>query len=269
MSAPKRQWEIATTGADEYLQLIGSDPFGSVSSVGLRVPFAPTTDPKKRYLFLLASFTLAEGEHARISGFRQLVTIGSTQSYGSGTSEGSIVIEQEVRSPFWRFQDGNVSWHINTVGTPNASEIPQTPGNGPVDCASFKQYWADGPALLYGPPAPPKPEGNVYTNVVDYVPPNGGKPYGTASDSKLGTMYDLRTQWLTHGGWSALDIPVIGPKTVAFFASVRQTNPETRHALVVPSPFYGGGLSPEEQFLLNFPGAQYWRVGGALRVEER
>ena len=261
----KRQWEIASSGLDEYLQLVGSDPFGSQSSVGLRVPTAAST-PKNRYLMLLAGFTVAEGACVRIRGYRQLVTIGYAQPKGEGGTA-TYVVEQEVQSPFWRFSDGNISWHLRKMGPPNAQAVPRTLDAGPVDSDSFKCLWADGAACLYGNPAPARPAGNVYTNVVGYVPPNGGKPYGEDVNAKLGTFYDLRTQWRTHGGWEALDIPIRGPETVALFASVKQSDP-SRTSLTLPKTFYAGGLSVEEQFLQNFPNAIYWRVGGALRVEE-
>ena len=262
----KRQWEIASTGLDEYLQTIGGDPFNGQSSVGLRVP--ASTRGTGRYLFLLASFSVAEGACVRIRGYRQLATIGYAQVSGEAPNARNQVVEQEIQSPFWRFPDGNISWHLRRLGPPNAQSIPRTLDAGPIDCESFKYLWADAPCLLYGPGmGGTRPTGNVYTNVSKYVPPNAGKPYGDGVD-KLGTFYDLRTQWRTHGAWDSLDIPVRGPDTIAFFASVRQSNPSVRTALTPPGTFYAGGLSVEEQFLLNFPSAIYWRVGGALRVEE-
>ena len=275
----KKRWEIATTGFDEFLSLVGGDPYGSSESVGLRVPFLPTPPlsmggGQLRYLFNLASFSIGDGACVRIRGYRQLVTIGTVQQDGAGAP--SRVVEQLVTSPFWHFPDGDISWHIHRIGSPNAQGVPK--GQSPFgDIESYKLYWAEPPCLLYGPgtPAMPfaPPPGNIYTQLTSYTPPNAGKPYGSSIDSKQGTFYDLRTQWETHGAWDSLDIAVEGPDTIAFFASVRQTNPDPpdeggRTALVPPGTFFAGGLSPEEQFLLNFPGAIYWRVGGALIVEE-
>jgi hypothetical protein len=277
MSARNRRWEIATTGFDEYLQLIGGDPYsanGASTSVGLRVPTLATPTVllgglTSRYLFLLSSFSVPEGGRVRIRGYRQMVTIGYKQVEGE-SSPTTRIVEQLVTSPFWRFADGNVSWHIHRIGSPNAQGVPQNPGNGPADMSSFKQYWADGPALLYGPPAPARPAGDIYTNLGSYAPPNAGKPYGQPVASKQGTFYDLRSPWEADRAWDSLDIPIDGPDTIAFFASVRQTNPEARVALAAPStPLnYQAGLSSEEQFLLNFPNAIYWRVAGSLIVEE-
>ena len=281
MSERPRRFEIATTGFDEFLSLVGSDPFGGGAphAVGLRVPFLPTPTlaaggAQLRYLFLLASFSVAEGACVRIRGYRQLATLGLAQETVGGTR----VIEQDITSPIWHPPDADISWHIRRIGDPNAGGVPKPLGNaavlpavgGPVlDVENYKRNWSDGSALLYGPGSGAAP-GSIYPNIATYVPPNAGKPYGDAIDSKQGTFYDLRTSWRTHGAWNdSLDIPIRGPDTIAFFASVRQTNPETRLPITVASgAFYGGGLLPEEQFLLNFPTAQYWRVGGALIVEE-
>jgi hypothetical protein len=276
MNARPRRWEIATTGFDEYLSLIGGDPDGQSTSVGLRVPTLATAvgAQSDRYLFNCASFTVADGECAVIRGYRQLVTIGYAQPLGETPSFGYRIVEQEVLSPFWRFPDGNISWHLRSIGPPNASQIPQ-PGpagltaDGGVNAQSrsFAYNWSDAPALLFGvgQAAPP---GGIYTQIGAYVAPNSGRVWGTGITAKQGTFYDLRTPWRTHGAWEALDIPVTGPDTIAFFASVRQTNPSTRPVLTLPGTFYSGGLSVEEQFLKNFPNAIYWRVGVALIVEE-
>jgi hypothetical protein len=88
----------------------------------------------------------------------------------------------------------------------------------------------------------------------------------------LGTFFGLHANWTSDHAWTSLDEMIVGPKTVAFFASVKQTNPSGEGGRTVltglPSPFtFTEGLPPEEQFLQNFPGAQYWRVGGALVLE--
>ena len=277
-SVCKVRREIVTNGFDEYLALVGGDPDGSTTSMGLRVPTLATpagvAGLSDRYLFLLASFSLGEGECARIIGYRQFVSLGYAQSFGNpdGGTNGFRVVEQEVFSPNFRFPDGNVSWHLRTMGPPNAQQIPQQGSasmrsKGPdASCDSFVYQWADTPALLFGT-GQSVPPGRIYPNLSSYTPPNGGKPWGTGIATGLGTFYDLRTQWRTHGAWTSLDIPVQGPDTIGFFASVRQTNPSTRPPLTLLSIKAPNGLSAEEQFLLNFPNAIYWRVGGALIVE--
>ena len=56
-----------------------------------------------------------------------------------------------------------------------------------------------------------------------------------------------------------------GPDTIAIFISVLQGNPATRNRLAIPT--YPTNLPPEEQFLLNYPDAIYWRVGASMIVE--
>lgn len=262
----RRVLELASTGIDEFLGIIGSDPFGSTSWVGLRVPTLATATiatangtniPAARYLFAAANFSVGEGAMARIIGYRQLVTIGTTQTEG-GTGQ-KRAIEQLVSSPFWHFPDGDVSFHIRSVrGVPL-----RTPG--PTDRRSFKFRRSDGPALLYETAT--VPAGGLYVNLTAYRPPNAGRPWGEPLEAHQGVFYDQRTQWLTHGAWNALDLEVEGPDIVTAFVSVCQTNPSGRPVITPPTPFFPGGLSAEEQFLLNFPSAIYWRVGMSLIVE--
>ena len=257
----QRRIEIATTGIDEAFQLIGADPYRGISNVGLRVPTLPTTDPDKRYLFNLASFNIADGAKARIIGWRELWTLGFDQvGVETGTHRFG---EQVVRDPMFHLQDGNVSWHLRIIGP---GEVP-IPNLGPIDPPARDLIFrmGDNPGLLFEKVVLASP---FYVNLSAYTPPNKGRPWGTPLQNDMATMIDTRTQWRTHGAWHhSLDVPVDGPATVAFFASVRQSNPATRIPLVVPSPFFPNGLSEEEQFLLNFPGAIIWRVAGALVVE--
>jgi hypothetical protein len=268
----KRRWEIATTGFDEYLSTVGGDPSGQSTSFGLRVPTlaTPPGANSQRYQFIGASFSAQENECFRIIGWRQFWSLGYAQPVVvDGVPTGGFrVVEQEVESTNFRLPDGNVSFHIRTLGPPNAQQFPQ-PGAGRTNSnsRSFIYNWSDAPALLFGQGQAPPP-GNIYTNITSYVAPNSGQLLGNGIVSKQGTVYELRTPYRTHGAWTSLDIPITGPDTIAFIITARQSNPATRPALAVPSPFYAGGLSKEEQFLLNFPNAIIWRVGVALVVEE-
>ena len=255
--------EIATTGFDEFLQGIGGDPFSGASSMGLRVPTLATPDPNHRYLFLLASFSLGEGETSIIRGYRQF------SSLGFDTGDGRF-FEQEILSPNFRLPDGNISWHLRRIGGPNAQGIPKVDPT-PLDLPSFKKNWADGPCLLYHDYT--IAAGNrIYTQLTAYNPPTLGKPYGTAiSTGHQATFYDQRTYWRATQAWSSLDMLVEGPDTIAFFASVFQSAGDYS---VATSPLnFPGGLSVEEQFIGNFGGGDagprpiYWRVGGALILE--
>jgi hypothetical protein len=254
----RRRVEIVSTGIDEALQGRGSNPYvgGNLSWVGLRVP-AHVNNAASRYLFMLASFTLAEGARARIVGFRHGWSLGLRQG-------GNRVVEQFVTDPWFKLPDGNVSWHMRRM----QMNYPQRPNNlGPVQPPlqnmAFKQ--SDTPALLYQTAG--GFAGGFYVTLAAYTPPNLGMPWGNPLTPELATFYDLKTDWKTGRAWSSLDIPVEGPCRVQFFASVLQTNPSTRPVLTPPGTFFSEGLSPDEQFLLNFPQAIIWRVAGAFALE--
>ena len=276
----RRRIEIPTTGTDEFLQVVGSDPFGSESHVGLRVPALSTLalstlngSPqwRNRYLFAAASYSIGEGSMGRIIGYRQMVTIGTTVNVGGEGPVALRAVEQEVLSPFWHFPDANLSFHLRRLGPPDHQGFPKnTPG--PSDARNFHWRTSTGPALLYET-ATLAPLGAgvdpFYVHLTGYTPPNAGKPWGTPlSDGHQGTFTDLRTQHRTHGAWHSLDIEGEGPDTITAFVSVAQTDPATRLALPASTPtFFAGGLSVEEQFLLNYPDALYWRVEFSLIVE--
>lgn len=260
----RKRFEIATSGFDENLQGIFSDPYGGTSSVGLRIPALPTSNPSggpgNRYLFNLCSFSLGEGAKGRILGYRQLVTLGYSQPTDGGAPYN---VEFEVTSPFWRFPDGNISWHLQRLGPLDAPTGVQT--QGPNDVRNFKYKWCDTPALLYQSATLVSPQ---YVTLTAYTPPNGGRPWGRPlRNGQQGTFLDLRARWRSSQAWSSLDIPFEGPDVIAFQASVRQTNFDTRPSLAPPGTFFPGGAAPEDQFVLNFPDAIYWRIAGTLIVE--
>lgn len=254
--------EIATTGIDEQLQNLSGDPFGGSTSVGLRVPTLATPDKDSRYLFLGASFSLGEGHHAKILGWRELATLGAVTTAASEEGPERFV-EMEITSPTFRLPDGNISYHLHRLGPPNARGWPQIPASNTTDLRSFVRRWADGPALLYE--SYTIPAGNqFYVDITSYTPPNRGQPWGEPV-GQLGTMYDLRTPWREDMSWHALGIEVEGPGTFAMFISVRQGA-----GVSGVTPAVGVGFPScmcEEQFLAAFPGAIYWRVGCSLVVD--
>jgi hypothetical protein len=254
--------EICSTGADEYLQALGGDPEGGATSMGLRVPTLATPDTNSRYLFLGASFTLGAGARARILGYRQFSSLGTTLSQ-------TRFVEQEILSPNFRLPDGNISWSIRRLGPPNAAGF----GSGtptPLDLNSFKKGWCDGPALLYDDYTI-APGNRIYTQLLTYVPPVNGRPWGTPLRAgQQGTFYDQRTPWRAAQAWSSLDMELEGPDTIAMFISVRQS--AGRYSVTSSPLAFPNGLSVEESFCGNFGGGEtsrpiYWRVGCALIVE--
>jgi hypothetical protein len=265
---PKRILEISSSGPDEFLQLIGGDPYGGSTSVGMRVPTlalpAVAGTQQNRYLFNGAAFSIGENGKARILGYRQLVTLGQA-NVGAGEGSTPRFVEQEVTSPFWRFQDGNVWMGLRQVGGPNAQGVPiQTPPPyPPLKGTSFRTGMA--PSLLYEKLTTPVGD-TQYVDLTAYVPPNAGRTWGHPVQSGNDWL-SLQTQWRTHGAWHSMDLELEGPDTFMVFISVLQSDPSTRRPLAVPGTFFPGGLSAEEQFLLNYPNAIYWRVGCSLIVE--
>jgi hypothetical protein len=252
--------ELATTGTDEFLQTLGGDPFGGSSSMGLRVPKLATPAKNRRYLFLLSTFSLNEGQKATILGYRQFSSLGVLLSP-------TRFVEQEIVSPNHRLPDGNISWHLQTLGPPNASGYPHFAPT-PLDLNSFKKGWCEAPALLYKSYA--IAAGNrIYTQLTSYTPPNLGKPWGQPLEAGYqATFFDQRTPWRDAHAWSSLNLALTGPLTVAFFASVFQSAGSYTVGAATPP-----GLGVEEQFMAKFPGGAspgapiYWRVAGSLIVE--
>jgi hypothetical protein len=252
--------ELCTTGYDEFLAGIGGDGYGGSTSMGLRVPFLATPAKDRRYLFLLSTFSLAERQKATVLGYRQFSSLGVLLSP-------TRFVELEIASPNFRLPDGNISWHLQTLGPPNASGYPKQIQT-PLDLNSFKRGWCENPALLYR--SYTIPAGNrLYPQLTSYTPPNSGKPWGQPLVAgHQTTFYDQRTEWRTHGSWTSLHLELEGPLTVGFFASVWQSTGAYPVAPATPP-----GLGPEEQFLAKFGGGEsgapiYWRVGGSLIVEE-
>lgn len=281
MTAEAREWiEVSSMGLDPALQTVAGDPFGGLSSVGLRVPTLASARGRTsaRYLFQLAGFTVPDGIRVRIHGYRQLVTIGYLQP-GQSTAQPPLqprVNEFQVTSPFFKFSDGNISWHLMQMGmneplsplrpglTRNMTLVTPGPPLTPLRNLAWKM--SDTPALLFSSVQTPNFD-PFYPNLTAYTAPNSGRPWGRPVTSGVGCFYDLRTQWRESQAWSALDIPIEGPTRIAFFASVAQTTPQNRPAIIAPANDpSGASLSLEERFILNFPNAIYWRVGGALIV---
>lgn len=256
--------ELTAHGFDENLQLaLGGDPYGGMTSVGLRVPTALTPTNKSRYLFLLATFQIPERMHARILGYRQLVTIGQSVPGTDGALP--YPVEFLVTSPFWHFSDGNISWHVQRIGKRLPYQVRPATAPAPLRGTAFR--FAQGPALLYENFTVPG-SGNLYVDMDTYTPPNQGRPWGTGMRSGFNTFYDNHTAY-DYGEIVPMEADVEGPEVIGFFASVSQTDPSTRPLLNAPAvaSTYSLGISPEDQFLLNFPNAVYWRVGGSLLVE--
>lgn len=261
-----RRWEVCASGIDEYLQGLSTDPYATTtpSGCGLRVP---TLASPNRYLFQLAAIDVDSKHPIRLLGWRQLVTIGCALS--TSTDGVTAPYEIQVVDPFWHFLDGNWSFHI--VSEPYGGWRGPF---GPVG-ANFapSPEYARGSALLYGSFTATNLDALgaplCYPNTLtSYTPPAGIE--GCWEDvCGLSCVRDLRTTYVDSKAWDSLDVTVYGPKRLALYASVLQTNPATRP--VVNYPENQTGAAYEDFFLQQAEYYKYalqvWRVGGSLIVE--
>lgn len=233
--------ELVSSSINTDLTGVGASPYGDMAVTGVSVPSAPV-DKDHRYLIRLVGVEIPKGFVITIKGLRQAATLRSVVAQEDGSS---LVIEREIVSPFWRFMDGNISWHLRytkNVFTNRLYDTTQAPGTSP---GLGKGYDS---ALLYLPP------------LVPYTPPNGGQPPGDGIED-LGSFNDLRYPW-EETSWTMEQL-ISGPGSVILYASVKQTDPTGRPAY----PTTCEGLRPEDQFVSNFPDAIYGRVAGAMTVE--
>jgi hypothetical protein len=260
------RFEMVTNGPNAEFGFISSDPYGTNAYTGLVVPATPSASiGGARYLFMLARASFTTGEQSsdrrgvRLVGIRQyaeLVTrLPAGQSpLGSGESGpptgSTITFRKEILSPLWHLPDGNISWHVMIINK------VQRDTRNPANADGFIYQDSLSPALLYQSTAP-------------YVPPNGGRPWGTPLAASLGNIHELRYHWRADNSEYVLDIPIPVPCDVVLFASVRQNNPELNPTLAsadLTQQFEA--LGPEDQFMVAYQGVQYGTIAGALVFDQ-
>lgn len=275
---PKQLTLVSTTGIDEALQGLSTDPYGRniPSAVGLRVPpvlsggITPPAQP--RYLFALATREIKADTVIR--GIRTAVTIGVD---ASSDANRVLPIEFPVTSPWWRFPDGNVSFHLIRESTDVTTlQMPST------NAASWRYKQTDQPAMIYDTATFSAGSFNPQTGaplfypvgLTAYKPPdinNIWQPIGN-----LGNMKGVLFPWEPQSD-NKLNIPVVGNARITLYASVLQTNPTTRLTASLPDAagFYPNGLGPEDAFVASWTGLestlapQYWRVYGSILFEDQ
>ena len=276
---PKIRLEVSTAGIDEALQNVSPQVW-----TGLRIPpvlasnALPSTQP--RYLFTLCSVTFSEG--IKLIGLRQGLTIGMDANEGTAPER---PIEQFVRTPTFKFPDGNVVWHLRLERQPQ--RVVQTP---PTDTQSWKFLQSDSPAMLYKTATfsagnfDPATGAPLFYNVglTAYTAPSIEQFEGVAG---LGTFYDLRFPWQDSSSWRSfadgpdggIDIP--GGGRLSFYATVQQTNPATRVQPTKTMTTLSSSNLPEEAFIQDYQinagggianalGPIFWRVMGSMIVEK-
>jgi hypothetical protein len=210
----------------------------------------------------------------KILGLRQGYTLGIDANEGTLPER---PIELFARTPTFRFPDGNISWHVLVDRQPQRKvSIPSTDTQN----WAFKQ--ADSPAMLY--------QSFTNSNVVaatgapvfymkgltSYVPPD--LTASVESVAGLGNIHDLRFPWDSDRAWSAFGhggYEVTGKGRLCFYASVLQTNPNTRGAPTMTMTNLSSSGMPEEAFIQDYTavvaevgiGPIFWRIMGSLLVE--
>lgn len=248
------RFEVSTNTRDASLQLVFADPYGSLTQLGLAIPSAVPSfysDPKNpkwmnRYLALLASQKFGPGEKFRLVGMRQRVLIGALA--GLSESNPGYPVYCPVTTPEWHFSDATISWHLRRV------ELSTIANRNLNNAAELNFRRADTAAILFE---------NAPAQVGGYGPPFGGQPPGNVFLPDLGSFHDMRFPWMDDHAWDSMDAEGEGPCAIELYASIQQTNPDTRPVLSL-----GGTpvnvLPPEEQFLQAFPSAIYTRIAGSL-----
>ncbi len=241
----------ATAQYDPAKALVGASPFqGDLTSTGIVLPADPTIAQNRRYLCRLFGMSVAQDEYIVIHAVHQLLTIGVPYEVGDPEQDPTVYnLELPVTDPTWSFPDGNVSWHLRRINLGrHVSSIYTDFAFAPPFAADREGLTA---AILARVPI-----------AAAYLPLNAGHPYGKPVGS-LGTFRDIRFPWTQVT--ADLRQRVDGPCHVTMFASVYQTDPDTR----VQPPVIADGtyMRPEDRFIINHPDARYWRVGARMEVD--
>lgn len=240
----------ATTQFDPDKALVGSSPFaGDLTGNGIVLPASPTVAQNRRYLCRVFGIEVNQDEFIVVHAMHQLLTIGAVYDVGDEQDPTQYTFEIPVTDPTWSFPDGNVSWHLRRIAPQRHMSSIYT------DFAFAPPYASDREGLTAAILARVPTAGA-------YLPLNGGMPYGEPVSS-LGTFKDIRFPWVQVT--ADLQQRIDGPCQVVMFASVYQTDPDTR----VQPPLVADGtyLRQEDRFLINHPESRYWRVGARMEVD--
>lgn len=277
------RWEHASFGTDALLQLTSSDPWRGLGRVGMRVPLLATSkvnaaDPlglDSRYLFVLDAVEVDTEQTIHISGIRQLwALLANLATLSEDAPSDPYYTFFPVLDPMFRLKDGNISWHLTFLGfdeypstdLPFGTSFLAAPPPGAPNaslCANLSYLFGKNSLLCAKPgtgtifpaasvdPVTGKPD--FYTSLSGYVPPQKGRPWGSALEGGFVTRYDQFAPWLDAHAQNSLDITVQGPGMILLQASVRQNDPATNTpGAARPSPYFPLGDTPAQQFVWNY-----------------
>jgi hypothetical protein len=200
--------EICSVGTNPNLQLVGSDPAGGVSDLGLFIGAnGNDTARTNRQLYVLAVKRFNAAQRGRVVGFRQYLTMLAQLASPNGAT---YPLERPIITPTWKYVDGNAMWGIRMI-PPETHFHANT-----LNADGFAYVFTQTSAQLFQSVS----GGGVIT------PPYGGTFPGNVLTPELGRFTDIRcTDWSRPVD---CDLSFEGPCDIAFFASVQQTNPATR-----------------------------------------
>lgn len=170
-----------------------------------------------------------------------------------GSPSQQFPVKLVVDSPTWRFVDGNVMWALRRIR-------PTDPGfYNSANADGLQWRMGPSPAQLFESVGPP------------ILPPFNGQLPGDAFEPNLAQFYDLRFPWQSNNAARILRVPIVGPCTIALFASVMQTDPATRLQMPGTKPFSTDtGISREDAFVANYGScARYSRIAGSLIFQQK
>jgi hypothetical protein len=247
--------EITTVGFDDYLQGVASDPYGTSTNTGIRIPKFPGV----RYLIVGAVADLNAGD--RVVAWGKLLTIASEVSRSDGGSGPPFYpVEINVETVPWRFIDGAASFHL--MKTPLVQQVST---QGPADQDSFVFEDAGTSALVYETATGATgPAG--YLGLTGYTPPVMiGQPIIAARDVR---------DPFQSGAMEYLNWEADRPMRIRAYIAVLQTNPATRlNPPAIPDTnFVVRGIPAEEshlQIAMFRSVARYWRAGVRLVIDRR
>jgi hypothetical protein len=245
--------EVSSFGHDPRLAGVGADPWRGTGQTYMPIPSDGLVGTQYRYFYRLAAISIDMGQELYIEGYRQGVKIGYAQPSATGDEPTYVEIDQQT--PWWKYPDGNISWHI-TVQRGLVRAFQQSVPGMPPGMSS--DLYGIAPALLAPfPPLTPSA----------YVPLNAGVPPGDGVGS-LGNFWELRGPLYSQAVPRSLGYLVPGPAVVAMWATVRQTVP-LRRGRAAPPAVNGTFLPVEDQFLAAYPNAVYTAIAGSLLVRVR
>ncbi len=240
---------------------VGATYYTDATASRVFIPPAPTLGREPRYLFRLAAISCETGNAIRIRGLRQAIGLGCVLVSDDRDNPGQVALNMDQKSPFWRFPDANVCFGLRAIYGPAVGLLRSArriaPGEG-LDYASGTEsvrLVASNGIIIPGNKAP----------AAGYFP---GKPVGS-----LGLFRDLRFPWSSQGGLNDFDIELNGPVIIALYASVRQTDPESRQSLAALLPSTFVPPLPEDEFVVNveragtMPPVIYRYVSGSIIAE--